>query len=148
MFVLGKLFQPSLIFLGEARSLPLSKASERLFNRVGSCLTLKHYTILERLARDEHSSLSGKPFQPRSLPSRGAPERCFTWVTSCHTRKHYTILERLARDEHSSLLRKFVTYGRKKFYNIGPRDGCCKFFYSRNQCYSASQPTIVIISSS
>jgi hypothetical protein len=27
----------------------------------------------------------------------------------------------LARDKHSSLLRKFVNYGRKKFYNIKPR---------------------------
>ncbi len=34
-------------------------------------------------------------------------------------RKHHTRLERLARDKHSSLLRKGVTYGRKKFYNIG-----------------------------
>jgi hypothetical protein len=25
----------------------------------------------------------------------------------------------LTRDKHSSLLRKVVTYGRKKFYNIG-----------------------------
>jgi len=25
-----------------------------------------------------------------------------------------------ARDKHSSLLRKFVNYGRKKFYDIGP----------------------------
>ncbi len=31
------------------------------------------------------------------------------------------LLERLARDKHSSLLRKFVNYGQKKFYNIGPR---------------------------
>jgi hypothetical protein len=26
-------------------------------------------------------------------------------------------------DKHSSLLPKFVTYGRKKFYNVGPQDG-------------------------
>jgi hypothetical protein len=30
-------------------------------------------------------------------------------------------MEKLARDKHSGLLRKFVTYGRKMFYNIGPR---------------------------
>ncbi len=30
-------------------------------------------------------------------------------------------LEKLARDEHSSLLQKLVNYGRKKFYDIGPR---------------------------
>jgi len=29
-------------------------------------------------------------------------------------------LEWLARDKHSSVLRKFVNYGQKKFYNIGP----------------------------
>ena len=29
-------------------------------------------------------------------------------------------LEELAKDKHSSLLRKFVNYGRKKFYNTGP----------------------------
>ena len=34
--------------------------------------------------------------------------------------KQQTRLERLARDKHSCLLQKFVTYGRKKFYNIGP----------------------------
>jgi hypothetical protein len=28
----------------------------------------------------------------------------------------------LARDKHSSLLQKFVNYGRKIFYNIGPSD--------------------------
>jgi len=30
------------------------------------------------------------------------------------------MLEKLAEDKRSSLLPKFVTYGRKKFYNIGP----------------------------
>jgi hypothetical protein len=29
-------------------------------------------------------------------------------------------LERLARDKHSNLSPKFVNYGQKKFYNIGP----------------------------
>ncbi len=29
-------------------------------------------------------------------------------------------LERLAMDERSSLLQKYVTYGRKRFHNIGP----------------------------
>ncbi len=33
----------------------------------------------------------------------------------------YTGLERLDRDKHSSLLQKFVNYGQKSFYNIGPR---------------------------
>ncbi len=34
--------------------------------------------------------------------------------------KHYTRLERLARDKQCSLLRKYINYGRKKFYRIGP----------------------------
>ncbi len=32
-----------------------------------------------------------------------------------------TRLGRLSRDKHSSILRKFVTYSRKKFYDIDPR---------------------------
>ncbi len=39
------------------------------------------------------------------------------------THKHYTRLERLARDKRSSLLRKLITCGRKKFYNIDTRSG-------------------------
>ncbi len=35
--------------------------------------------------------------------------------------KKYTILKRLARDKNSNLLREFVTFRRKKFYNIEPR---------------------------
>ncbi len=35
--------------------------------------------------------------------------------------KQYTRLERLVGEKHSSLLQKFVSYGRKKFYNTGPR---------------------------
>jgi hypothetical protein len=31
------------------------------------------------------------------------------------------LLERLARVKHAGLLQAFVNYGRKKFYNIGPR---------------------------
>jgi hypothetical protein len=35
--------------------------------------------------------------------------------------QYYTGLERRAGDKHSSFLRILVNYGRKKFYNIGPR---------------------------
>jgi hypothetical protein len=45
-----------------------------------------------------------------------------------HTRKRYTRLERLARDKHSSLLRTLINYGRKKFYNIGPRANVIRHF--------------------
>jgi hypothetical protein len=37
----------------------------------------------------------------------------------------------LARSKHSSLLRKFVTYGRKKLYNIGPWSYPQKLDYAR-----------------
>jgi hypothetical protein len=46
--------------------------------------------------------------------------------------KHYPRLEMLARVIHSSLLRKFVNYGRKKFYNFGTWAQCYKTFFARN----------------
>jgi hypothetical protein len=49
---LGKLFQPNLMFVGEARSLPYREALERYFIRLGSIITR-----LEKLAIDKHSSL-------------------------------------------------------------------------------------------
>jgi hypothetical protein len=42
VFVPGKPFQPSLLFVSKARSLPQSGASERYFNGVGTCFTNKH----------------------------------------------------------------------------------------------------------
>jgi hypothetical protein len=57
----------------------------------------------------------------RSIPYNGAPERCFIWLSSSLAYKQQTRLERLFTDKHASLLRKFVNYGQKKFYNIGPR---------------------------
>jgi len=45
-------------------------------------------------------------------------------------------------DKHYSLLRKFVDYGRKKFYNIGPwanfgcRGLCYKTLYARKSFLS------------
>jgi hypothetical protein len=74
----------------------------------------------------------GKPFQ-RSLMIAGkarvypseAPCRCSTKEKAPGlTHKHVTRLERLTRDKHSSLLRKFVNYGRNKFYDTGPAHKC------------------------
>ncbi len=95
----------SLMFVDKAKSLPWRR-STWLF----SDITRKHYTRMERLPRDKHSSLLS-PFvsynlkilknrpskclslaslailiqslqvSPRAYP-RGAPERCFTWVLS------------------------------------------------------------------
>jgi hypothetical protein len=46
------------MFVGKARSLPQSGVHERCFTWIG--ITLKHYTILERVARDKHSNLLRK----------------------------------------------------------------------------------------
>jgi len=45
------------MFVGEANGPTLSGASESCFTRVGSGIIHRHYTRLERLARDKHSSL-------------------------------------------------------------------------------------------
>jgi len=42
VFVPGKPFQPSLIFAGEARSIPKSGVLERCITQVGSGLTGQH----------------------------------------------------------------------------------------------------------
>ncbi len=60
MFVSGKYFQSSLMFVGKAKSLHASGASEMCFIHLGSSLTFKHQTRLERLAMDKHSSLLRK----------------------------------------------------------------------------------------
>ncbi len=59
----------------------------------------------------------------RSVPQSVSPKGGFTWVGSGLTNKHQSKLEKLAIDKHSSLLQKFVTYGRKKFYNVETRQG-------------------------
>jgi hypothetical protein len=46
----------------------------------------------------------------------------------CLTCKQCVWLERLARDKHSSLLRKFLNYGRKKFYNLALGPSVTKLF--------------------
>ncbi len=53
------------------------------------------------------------------LPLREAPYRFSTWVGSSINHTYYTTLEKLARHKHTSFLQTFVTYHRKKFYNIG-----------------------------
>ncbi len=72
--------------------------------------------------------VSVRPLQPslifvgktRSLPKRCTFHLLHSRVGSSLTCTHYTKPQRLAVDKRSSLLRKFVNYGRKKFYNIGP----------------------------
>jgi hypothetical protein len=48
------------MFVDEARSLPQSGTPERGFTLVGSGLTHKHWTRLEKLARDKHSIILRK----------------------------------------------------------------------------------------
>jgi hypothetical protein len=60
VFVPGKPFQQSLMFLDKTRGLPQSVAPERCYTWVGSGLTRKHLTKLERLGRGKHSSLLQK----------------------------------------------------------------------------------------
>ncbi len=52
----GKSFQPSLMFVGKARSPLKNGAPERCFTQVSSVLTLKRQTRLERPSRDKTSS--------------------------------------------------------------------------------------------
>ncbi len=65
----------------------------------------------------------GGPFQPRQMLATGPEPTLVKLINSrIGSWPHpQTLLERLTMDEHSCLLRKFVNYGRKKFYNIGPR---------------------------
>ncbi len=57
MFVSGKLFKPSLMVVGKARAYPRGQHLKRCSTWVGSNLTHKHYTKLEKLATNKYSSL-------------------------------------------------------------------------------------------
>jgi hypothetical protein len=48
------------MFVGKVSSLPQSGEPERRFSWVGSGLTVKHETRLEKLARENHSGLLQK----------------------------------------------------------------------------------------
>jgi hypothetical protein len=50
-------FQPCLMYVDKATSLPSSEAPEKFFTRVSFSHTRKHKTGVKRLARDKHSSL-------------------------------------------------------------------------------------------
>ncbi len=59
MFVPGKPFQPSLIFVGMARAYPIVGYLQCI-TWLGSSLTRRHKIRLERLARDKHFSFLRK----------------------------------------------------------------------------------------
>jgi hypothetical protein len=56
----AKPFWPSVILAGKARIQPKMGAPERCFTWVGSGLTHRHYTRLERVVREKHTSLLRK----------------------------------------------------------------------------------------
>jgi hypothetical protein len=57
VFFSGKLFQPSLMFVGKAKSPTLEWSIWKVLHSCRLQLTRKHLTRLERLARDKHSCL-------------------------------------------------------------------------------------------
>ncbi len=59
VLVPGRLFKLSLMFVGKASSQPQTGSLERCFIRVGSDVTRKHCTRLEKPARNKNSSLLG-----------------------------------------------------------------------------------------
>jgi hypothetical protein len=61
VFVPGSPFQPSLMFVGEAKDLPLSGAPERCFAQVGFLPYPQTLDWAGRLAREKHSTLLQKP---------------------------------------------------------------------------------------
>jgi hypothetical protein len=75
MLVAGKPVQSSLVFVGKA----WSGAPERCFTWVGSGLTRKYWTRLERLAKDKHSSLLQKSinYGCKKFNSTGPGGQCY-----------------------------------------------------------------------
>jgi hypothetical protein len=85
----------------EAKSVPKNGAPAMCSMWVGSHLTHKHQTRLERVTQYKHSSLfglvvrdEGKFYNTELLPS---------WVSSRLTRKYQTRLQRVTRYKHSRL---------------------------------------------
>ncbi len=67
--------QPSMIFMGAARSLPYKGAPERCFTRVGLRLTYTQ-TRLHRLPRDKHSNI--RKSRPQKVLQHWAQDK--TWA--------------------------------------------------------------------
>jgi hypothetical protein len=126
------------MFVGKARSLLLSGACERCFIHLGSSLTSKHETRLERLARDKHSSLFQKfvTYGRKKISKIGTKAQCYRtffvrnlqiFVISSSVCPWQAIQAK--SNKHSSLVQKIVTYGRKFFYKIVTRGQCYKTFF-------------------
>jgi hypothetical protein len=102
MFVSVEPFQPTLLFMGKARSL--------------------HKSHLGRL-RPYSQSLdkARKACQGQTLQARLGAYTRVIWVGFGLTHNHWTRQENLAKAKHSSLLRTFENYGGKNFYNVDTR---------------------------
>ncbi len=98
MFVFGKYCQPILMFVDKARSLLLSGASERNFIHLGSSLTSKNYTRLERIARDKHFSILQKSVEYGQKQSYNIGPNAFTEAKAklihCKTQLKYALQNR------------------------------------------------------
>ncbi len=96
---------------------------EDFFLRLRSRQCSLTFDMLKIIVMDKQSSLFDWSIGDNKKRFITLTFRCSTLgQASGLTNKHQTRLERLARDKHSSLSRKFVNYGRKKFYRIGPGD--------------------------
>jgi hypothetical protein len=113
VFVPFRPFRPSVMFVGNTCNLSLSRGPERGFTRVGSGLIKKHWTSLEKPARDKHSSLLGTLiiYEPKKLYKIGP-------------RRHYVSVW-----PGSSMWSRQATSS-----SIGPPYWCQRYqtFYSRN----------------
>ncbi len=112
MFDSGKHFQLSLI--GKARRLQKSGAPKRGFSKVGSGLTCKHYSRMERLAREKNYNLL------RTFVNYGRKMSVIYEFFLLPTVFVRLGCKKLGRYKRSSLLQKLLIYGRKQFYNIWP----------------------------
>ena len=132
MFVPGKPFQPSLMFVVKARSLPLSGTPERHFTWLGSGLTHKQ-SRLEKLDREIHFSLLRKSVSYgqksfiTSTPGRSShdsvqrPCQTHSFHTDASEVQHMEEgLIKLLEDFNSGKLRAFGKMNLQRF--IGPCD--------------------------
>jgi hypothetical protein len=136
VFILGKPFHCWLLFAGNATSRPKSRAPEKCFTRVGCSLTHKHYTTLEKLAKDKHISLlrefiitDVKSFITLT-PGANVIKNCPWFTYFCAKLECYLVQTgKVYQWQMLYLIMKIHNYGCKKLYEIGPRAQCYKSFF-------------------
>ncbi len=121
---ISQTFNPRLLFMGKARSLPQSGVPERFFNTVGSCFTIKHKTRLERLARDKDSSLLQKyvDYSCKTFYSTSSSYQVNPLAQRFLVRNNFSdaLNSTLSTDKHSSLFRTLLNYGQKSLITLAP----------------------------